>query len=157
MNQLERQKTIKSICAIYPQYSEKQLQVFEKHVYSYFLKQVEKKRKSPDVSNYRTVWYDILGHLGNESDVNTLKQCIRDIHAENIYENHTMFKEYRDTEKEEDHFLLHPFTVEEGVLECSRCGGKRTISYQKQTRSADEGSTTFAKCVDCNKQWRHNN
>ena len=157
MNQLDREKTIQSICAIYPQYSEKQIQLFEKHIHSYFLKQIEKKQKNPDMKTYTAIWYDILGHLGMTCDLDALKRCIRDIHEEKIYENHGMFKEYRDIEKEEDHFLLHPFTVEEGVLECSRCGGKRTISYQKQTRSADEGSTTFAKCVDCKKQWRHNN
>jgi DNA-directed RNA polymerase subunit M/transcription elongation factor TFIIS len=47
--------------------------------------------------------------------------------------------------------------VEEGVLECSKCHSKRTISYQRQTRSADEGATTFAQCVNCSHKWKHNN
>lgn len=66
------------------------------------------------------------------------------------------FDQARVREEEEESFLLKPLEIEEGVLEC-RCGSKRTISYQRQTRSADEGSTTFARCVECGASWRHHN
>lgn len=69
---------------------------------------------------------------------------------------HDSLNQYRIKIEEEDNFATCPLEIEEGVLEC-KCGSKRTISFQKQTRSADEGSTTFAKCVECGTQWRFNN
>jgi DNA-directed RNA polymerase subunit M/transcription elongation factor TFIIS len=68
----------------------------------------------------------------------------------------TEFDSLRETMKEETDFQMNAIDFEEGVLECV-CGSKKTISFQKQTRSADEGSTTFAKCVQCKRTWRHNN
>ena len=47
---------------------------------------------------------------------------------------------------EYDQFLVKPFEVEEGVLECNKCGSKKTFSYSKQTRAGDEATTVFATC-----------
>ena len=150
-----REKHIQDIAKIYPQYCGKQIAILEKYVNLYC---IEIHRKTDKIeTTYKSLWYDILGHLGPKSTISDLKECIKLIYTKKILKNHSIYDTYRDIQDEEDHFLLHPFTIEEGVLECSRCGSKRTISYQKQTRSADEGSTTFAKCVDCKKQWRHNN
>jgi hypothetical protein len=54
---------------------------------------------------------------------------------------------------EEDDFIENPFQVEEGVLECYKCGSKRTISYTKQTRSADEPASVIATCINCKNKW----
>lgn len=70
--------------------------------------------------------------------------------------HHPEFESLRETMQEETDFQMNSIDFEEGVLECV-CGSKKTISFQKQTRSADEGSTTFAKCVQCKRTWRHNN
>jgi DNA-directed RNA polymerase subunit M/transcription elongation factor TFIIS len=67
------------------------------------------------------------------------------------------FEEYRTKLEEEYYFQSNPIDFEEGVLDCFRCGSKKTISFQRQTRSADEGATTFAQCVECKHRWRHNN
>jgi DNA-directed RNA polymerase subunit M/transcription elongation factor TFIIS len=53
---------------------------------------------------------------------------------------------------EQDDFILNPFEVEEGVLKCN-CGSERVFSYSKQVRSADEGQTTFAQCMQCKAKW----
>jgi DNA-directed RNA polymerase subunit M/transcription elongation factor TFIIS len=37
---------------------------------------------------------------------------------------------------------------------CSKCKSKKCTYYQLQTRSADEGITTFVTCLDCGKQWK---
>jgi len=37
---------------------------------------------------------------------------------------------------------------------CRKCGSARIVVEQKQTRSADEGFTTFFTCVDCKCRWR---
>ncbi len=44
--------------------------------------------------------------------------------------------------------------VKEGALKCIRCGSNKTYYYQLQTRSADEGMTTFYTCAECGKRWK---
>jgi len=44
--------------------------------------------------------------------------------------------------------------VEEGIYQCGKCGGKKTISRRKQVRSADEPETNFITCLNCKNQWR---
>lgn len=89
------------------------------------------------------------------------KEClvsiIHDLRTRNMGWEDPEFSIIRTKQEEEDNFIMKPFEVDEGVLECNRCGSKRTISYQRQTRSADEGSTTFAQCVECKHRWKHNN
>ena len=64
------------------------------------------------------------------------------------------YEEYRLKLKEHDGFLIKPFEVDEGVLECGKCGSNKTISYTKQTRSGDESTSVFALCYNCNNKWK---
>lgn len=61
------------------------------------------------------------------------------------------------TEKiiEHDDFIVMPFEVVEGVVECPKCGSAKTWSVQRQTRSSDEPMTTFSRCATCNHNWRY--
>ena len=68
--------------------------------------------------------------------------------------NNPVFDDILRNQQEQDDFLVNPFEIEEGVQECNKCGSKRTFSYQKQTRSSDEGMTTFIQCV-CGNKWRY--
>ncbi|AAS18100.1 transcription elongation factor TFIIS [Singapore grouper iridovirus] len=43
--------------------------------------------------------------------------------------------------------------VEEGTLQCPKCGCKKVHVVQRQTRSADEPMTVFAVCSNCGKRW----
>ena len=43
---------------------------------------------------------------------------------------------------------------ERGMLQCRACSSYRVQTFQRQTRSADEGFTIFAKCMDCHKSWK---
>lgn len=51
-------------------------------------------------------------------------------------------------------------SVQDSVLECSSCKhtnpkfSKKVSYYQLQVRSADEGITTFASCLNCGKHWK---
>tara|TARA_B110000858_G_scaffold169851_1_gene199257 strand:- start:1502 stop:1993 length:492 start_codon:yes stop_codon:yes gene_type:complete len=40
------------------------------------------------------------------------------------------------------------------AVRCRKCGSARIIVEQKQTRSADEGFTTFFTCAVCKCRWR---
>jgi DNA-directed RNA polymerase subunit M/transcription elongation factor TFIIS len=37
---------------------------------------------------------------------------------------------------------------------CKRCKSTNVYSYEKQTRSADEGATRFYECINCGLKWR---
>lgn len=65
-----------------------------------------------------------------------------------------LFETYEKWIEEQNEFIKKPFEVEEGVIECS-CGSKKVFSYSKQTRSADEPTTTFAECLVCKKKWSY--
>lgn len=61
----------------------------------------------------------------------------------------------REQERQSQHEkqLLYN-TDEKTLLQCGRCK-KFTVSYyQRQTRSADEPMTCFAKCHTCDRSWK---
>ena len=70
--------------------------------------------------------------------------------------NHGNFDDIKNRLSEQDNFTIKPFEVDEGVLECGKCGSKKTFSYTKQTRGGDESTTVFAVCSECNNRWKHN-
>jgi len=55
------------------------------------------------------------------------------------------------------HILLHEehrSEMKEGALKCKRCGSYDISVHQQQTRSADEGITTFCECQQCFLRWK---
>ena len=107
--------------------------------------------------DYIVILYDTVGEILKRGQTReTLYSIATDITQRRCKWNHPCFDKYNKDIEEEDH-LDDEMEIEEGVLECHKCGSFRTISYQRQTRSADEGSTTFARCVQCSHSWRFNN
>ena len=90
---------------------------------------------------------DVIYHIINEKTNQNILDC-------SIGINHQVFNEFKTIEKEENDFITNPMVVEEGVFECPKCSSKRTMSWGKQTRSGDEGTSVFAKCIQCNNNWR---
>ncbi len=43
---------------------------------------------------------------------------------------------------------------QKAAVVCSKCNSSNVIMSMAQTRSADEGTTMFFTCVDCNKKWK---
>lgn len=68
--------------------------------------------------------------------------------------DHIEFHGIKNKFAEIDNFFLSPPEVEEGVLECKKCGSKKTFSFSKQTRRADESATVFVRCADCGAAFR---
>ena len=50
----------------------------------------------------------------------------------------------------EDKITVHPIVSRE----CPKCGHTKAEAWQEQTRSADEPSTSFFRCLKCRKSWR---
>ena len=70
-----------------------------------------------------------------------------------LYEN-DIFQDISEMIQEEENFIVSPPKLSEGIMVCKFCKSRKTISYERQTRSADEQSTIFVKCMDCSKSFR---
>lgn len=115
---------------------------FEKLVYS-----IAKK----DSKLYKKLLYQLVYDISLNKSVKTI---YLDLMHKHIEWNHPTFQTYKKMCKEQDEFMLNPFEIEEGVLECGKCKSKKTFSFTKQTRSADEGTTVFAQCAQCGHKWK---
>lgn len=101
---------------------------------------------------YKDILYNVLSALNEGTNS---QEVIAQLKSKRLGWNHPDFDEVAFKQKEQDDFTISPFQVEEGVLKCPKCGGCKTFSYSKQTRSADEPMTTFANCVKCNHKWQY--
>ena len=50
----------------------------------------------------------------------------------------------------EDKISVHPIVTKY----CPKCNNKKAEAWQEQTRSADEPSTSFFRCLECKHTWR---
>jgi DNA-directed RNA polymerase subunit M/transcription elongation factor TFIIS len=96
--------------------------------------------------------YQIIGYLHHNP---SLPDLLTLLYTNKTAFNHPVYNEHRHREDEENLFITTPFQVDEGVMVC-KCGSKRTISFQKQVRSSDEGFSIFCQCVECGNKWREN-
>ena len=79
----------------------------------------------------------------------TLKEVLTRVKKKQVNWEHPMFDDAKKRLEEHDDYLVNPFEVAEGVVECTKCGSMRTFSCQKQCRGSDEPMTTFSRCVEC--------
>jgi DNA-directed RNA polymerase subunit M/transcription elongation factor TFIIS len=113
-----------------------------------------------DAEVYRARLYETLGSLFYEWDQSSespVQTTLERVYRNQLEWDHPKWDPVRVQIQEENAFQEHPPDLEEGVLECGRCHSKRTYSFQRQTRSADEGATTYSQCALCGHRWRHNN
>jgi DNA-directed RNA polymerase subunit M/transcription elongation factor TFIIS len=103
-----------------------------------------------DIYKYNDLIFQTVGAITNGYKLSDIH---RDIKAGNIGWDDPIYDNYKVSQKEDDDFIENPFQVEEGALQCSKCGSKRTISYSKQMRSADEPASTIATCINCKNKW----
>lgn len=83
-----------------------------------------------------------------------LSEMKENIKNKNIGWYHSFFDKYKLKQNEYDEFLINPPDVEEGVIECKKCGSNKTYSFSKQTRRADESATVFVRCSQCNNTFK---
>jgi DNA-directed RNA polymerase subunit M/transcription elongation factor TFIIS len=105
-----------------------------------------------NIKQYNDLLYEIIGEiiLGKN-----LKDIILNINNGYFSWNNKLYTNIKHNISEQNDFIENPFEVEEGVIECNKCGSKRVFSYSKQTRGADEPMTTFAQCVSCKSSWSY--
>lgn len=93
--------------------------------------------------------YETISDIKSGAKLNTL---LSDIKSKKMGWKHSCYNNLIFEEEEQNNFIIKPFEVEEGVLEC-KCGSKRVYSYSKQSRGADEPMSTYAECMSCKNKW----
>lgn len=97
--------------------------------------------------------YQIVGlMLENKEE---MKTYFSDVKNGKICWESKIYDGPRSRLEEHDDYIVNPFEVVDGVLECPKCHSTKTYSIQKQTRSSDEPMTTFSKCAKCGHNWRY--
>ena len=118
---------------------EENITVFEK-----YLHQMYGENERDYLHNAFQLTYDV--HTTNMTGV------LKDLKEGKYGWHHKSLGTYRDIEYEQDAFIIQPFEIIEGVVEC-KCGSKRVYTFSKQTRSGDESITTFNECLICKTKW----
>jgi DNA-directed RNA polymerase subunit M/transcription elongation factor TFIIS len=127
---------------------EQNVNIFEKNIYDSTLKNLKKYENFDDMYIFNI--YQTIVNI-NKKNL-SLQELIKIIKDNKLTWNSEHYKNIYEKEIEQDNFLIKPFEIEEGVLEC-KCGSKRVYSYSKQSRSADEPMSTYATCMSCKNKW----
>jgi DNA-directed RNA polymerase subunit M/transcription elongation factor TFIIS len=121
--------------------SEKNVKVLERYI----------NRISYNQEEYKLLIQEVINSKNNNISCKEILQGLKD---GKYLRNDSYYNNVRYEIEEHDKFLIKPFEVDEGVLECGKCNSNKTISYTKQTRSGDESTTVFAMCFNCNSKWK---
>jgi len=82
-----------------------------------------------------------------------LEDVVESLKQQQLGWDQSTFQKYAVQQQEYDQFIVQPPELEEGVIQC-KCGSKKTFSFSKQTRRADESATVFVRCVECGNSFR---
>jgi DNA-directed RNA polymerase subunit M/transcription elongation factor TFIIS len=99
----------------------------------------------------------VYNDLADTTDEEKIKTYIEDVIKQGkLGWDHTSFSDVKQSQQEQDDYILNPFEAEEGVVECKKCGSSKVYSLSVQTRAADEPMTTMAQCTICKTRWSYN-
>jgi|LakMenE18May11ns_1017448.scaffolds.fasta_scaffold9952539_4 DNA-directed RNA polymerase subunit M/transcription elongation factor TFIIS len=127
---------------------ENNINIVEK--WAFIVTERENKNKDSFEAEYIRNVFHIVHDLKIGKDKNEVLNSIKN---KKIGWNHSCFEEIKNALHEQDEFVMNPFEITEGALQCNKCGSKRVFSYSKQTRSCDEPVSTFSQCFVCKKKW----
>lgn len=137
MNDTDRERARRALSTVVK--NEKNCSVLEKNIY---------KRSTPETFFWHV--YQIIGAICTTS----LPDALKTVKEGQLGWQAQIYKSVASKIAEFDEYLVHPFEIADGVVECIKCGSRKTWSVQKQTRASDEPMTTFSKCMQCGKAWR---
>ena len=143
----------------------------QEHLVKGFFKQASNQKLVHDIlDNYQRAYkncdkrftkyllYEIVSMVCDETDQHQSRTIASILEMEHLHPSllfgHTVFREIKQMLEEETEFLDNPIVVEDGVVECRKCRSLKTISFAKQTRGSDEGTSVFVTCVMCHHKFR---
>ena len=111
-------------------------------------------RKLDLVSLYKTFSYEKVGQIILSKSEKERIQILRDIKKRNVQWKSCVYNSSRkELDKHFERLKIKPTAVK-GVYICrnKKCKSDDFLVWQSQTRSADEGMTTFRQCIKCGKR-----
>lgn len=120
--------------------------ILKKYIYAY-----SKENEDIDIND---IIYEV-GFLIKQEKEN-MKTAFDMLKTRKLFKSHPNFVDISKKIREMDEFMDKPFEVTEGVNICNKCKSKRTLSYNRQTRSGDEGMTVYVFCIDCKYRYTMN-
>jgi len=108
-----------------------------------------------DSELYNNYIYQVIGILLENKSLKSLLDLIKNNRLE--WEQ-PIFQKYQLSQQEQDDFIIKPIEVQEGVLQCPKCGSKYTYTHTQQTRKADESMSVYIRCANpykyCGFKWK---
>lgn len=128
----------------------------------YFFKSSENQQKAQDILEFyqkkynrsddqftKYVMYELWCHLNKYLSSDIQEKLQQEFDQPSLLFENSVFSEIKKKLEEEIQFLENPTIVEDGVVECKKCKSLKTVSFAKQTRASDEGTSVFVTCVMC--------
>ena len=142
------------IDALKTKFSENVAKNYENEIY----KMCERKsaEQTDDIeSAYIKYAYEKIGELLAEADKEMRKKIASDILTDKIevYDS-VIYQLFEEKKMIENDRVINPPSVQKSLYKCKHCKSDKTWSYQLQTRSGDEGMTTFINCSECGKRYK---
>jgi DNA-directed RNA polymerase subunit M/transcription elongation factor TFIIS len=111
--------------------------------------------KSKDSKSYRNILSDI--HTFVTIDNKSYSDVVKLLNDERFMWNHPKLDDISTVQNEIFSYIENPFEIVDGMFKCPKCGNTKTVSYSKQTRSSDEGMSTFVFCTNrlCKHGWMY--
>lgn len=109
--------------------------------------------------------YDNAGAYLSTETADERKKIYGELKAKKASWELSPFEGVRNIVSSQRDKLTQKIEVKEGDFQCKKCLasskevdksriGRKCIYYQLQTRSSDEGMTTFVICTDCGHRWK---
>lgn len=105
--------------------------------------------------SYEKYAYEKVGEIMETDDKDARKKIATDIvnDRSEIY-NSSIYKPFDEQKSIDNERIINPPTIQKSLYKCKHCHSDKTWSYQHQTRSGDEGMTTFINCSECGKRYK---
>ena len=106
---------------------------------------------------YSKAAYERIGEISLiKKDKEKLKQLLTEIKSDVEGFDSCVYEQERENVRQRTIPISLTIEIKEGEFQCRNreCMSKKTMYYQLQTRSQDEGMTTFVFCTICKKKYK---